>query len=473
MNKKEFISVCSDRKFWQWIRTKSPVIYKAPSNKETFLNSLYKKIENRNYYPSPPQEYITCNKGHGVVRTIPAFQLEDLCIYYYCARKLEKYIALNYVEGTYGGFGLSGKLRQAEEGKLRSIQDKNEIVQIGNESYVFTETSGYPTLSPLNPRAWSVEWGDFTKKLYFSSADFREGIVANLDIGNFYDSIQLDNLEYKLRKYVPKSCNDTVYLLLHFLRFWNRHINFYRQQGAGIPQDVFGECSRILANFYLQAYDRSISKYCSDKGGRFFRYADDQVIFAQNREDLEEMIAKASSLLMREGLNFNQKKVNIMTIRNFNKFYSFKNFLALSGKADSLKIETLEEQVRFYLRNRKQLRKKGVSLLKYILGVFGRTKKRPANFKNLKEHLLSDEFLDGNYFLSDSDLKRIYILLNKREKKKFLKKVDQNMSNCLYSDFLYALRRFYKDKEVGVPTRALNSRISYVRKFYNFKRSTR
>jgi hypothetical protein len=185
------------------------------------------------------------------------------------------------------------------------------------------------------------------------------------------------------------------------------------------------------------------------------------------------MIAKASSLLMREGLNFNQKKVNIMTIRNFNRYYSFKNFLALSGKADAIEIKILEEQVRFYLRNKQNLRKRGVSLLKYLLGVFGRTKHRPSNFKDLKAHILSDDFLDGNYFLSDSDLKRIFVLLNKREQKRFLKKIDQNMSRCLYSDFLYALRRFYKDKDVGVSTRTLNTRISYVRKFYNFKKSTR
>ncbi|HUO56038.1 MAG TPA: hypothetical protein VMU27_01200, partial [Candidatus Paceibacterota bacterium] len=243
MNKSEFVKICRDRKFWQWVRNYAPKPYPMVADKDKFLGDLFKRIANRTYYPSPPQEYVTLNKGSGVLRVIPALTLEDLCVYYYCARKLERYIAVNRVPGTYGGFGLSGKLRQIEEREFQSLRDHAEIVDLGEEQYVFIELNGYLTVSSLNPRAWFAEWNDFTKRLYFSSADYTEGFVAELDISNFYDSIQLDNLEYKLRKYVPHNCNDVIYLVSHFLRFWNRHINFYRQQGAGIPQDTFGECS--------------------------------------------------------------------------------------------------------------------------------------------------------------------------------------------------------------------------------------
>lgn len=468
MREKEFVEICSDRKFWQWIRTKSVIAYKIPSNKEKFLKDLYKKIENRNYYPSPPQEYITLNKGHGVVRTVPSFQLDDLCVYYYCARKLEKYIAVNYVAGTYGGFGLSGKLRQLEERNFQNNLDQHDVIEIGDESYVFTELAGYPTLSTLNPRAWYTEWNDFTKKLYFDSEEFATGYVADLDIANFYDSIQLDNLEYKLRKYVPSKCNDVIYLLMHFLRYWNRHINFYRQQGAGIPQDVFGECSRILANFYLQTYDKNFSKYCSALKGKYFRYADDQVLFSESKEKLEVMIAKASSLLMREGLNLNQKKVKIMTIKEFKKYYSFQNFLNLAQKSkEDARVEVLRKQIDFYLKNRKGLRKSGFSILKRILGVLAKTRKRPANFTKLKQHLLSEIIIE-NYALADADLNRIYVLLNMREKARFLNVLNKNSEKCLYTIYLYNLRMFYKS--IRVSTRKINSNIARVRKFYNFKK---
>src|ERR1700741_3221442 len=114
MGKTEFIKICSDRKFWQWIRNHAPKAYPPVPDKEKFLGNLHKKILNRTYYPSPPQEYITINKGSGVLRVTPALSLEDLCVYYFCARKLEKYIAVNRIYGTFGGFGLSGKLREAE-----------------------------------------------------------------------------------------------------------------------------------------------------------------------------------------------------------------------------------------------------------------------------------------------------------------------------------------------------------------------
>jgi hypothetical protein len=469
MRKNEFVHICSDHKFWQWIRTKSTIVYKIPTDKNKFLLDLYKNIENRNYYPSPPQEYITLNKGHGVVRTIPSFQLEDLCVYYYCARKLEKYIAVNYVSGTYGGFGLSGKLRHLEEESNNQVQNGHEIIKIGEESYIFTELAGYPTLSTLSPRAWYTEWNDFTKKLYFDSKEFENGFVADLDIANFYDSIQLDSLEYKLRKYVPHQCNDVIYLLLHFLRYWNRHINFYRQQGAGIPQDVFGECSRILANFYLQSYDKQFSKYCTVLGGKYFRYADDQVIFADSKEKLEIMIAKASSLLMREGLNLNQKKVKIMSIKEFKKYYSFQSFLDLAQTANNIiKMEILRKQIALYLRNRNNLRKSGFSILKRILGILSKTRQRPKNFTLLKQHLLSQDVLVGNYSLTSSDLSRIYVLLNKREKNKFLKIIDSNAEKCLYTVYLYNLRVFYKS--IKLSTRTVTSQISRVNKFYNFKK---
>jgi hypothetical protein len=469
MNPKEFVKICSDRRFWQWIRTKSTIAYKIPNDKNKFLLGLYDKIDNRNYYPSPPQEYITLNKGYGVVRTIPSFQLEDLCVYYYCARKLEEYIAVNYVSGTYGGWGLSGKLRQLEEGVSRELQDRGKIIQIGKDSYVFKELAGYPTLSTLNPKAWYEEWDDFTKKLYLESREFENGFVADLDIANFYDSIQLDSLEYKLRKYVPSECNDVIYLLLHFLRYWNRHINFYRQQGAGIPQDVFGECSRILANFYLQSYDRQFSKYCISLGGKYFRYADDQVIFADSKMKLEIMIAKASSLLMRDGLNLNQKKVKIMSIKEFKRYYSFQNFSDLARKVnDKKKAEILRAQIAFYFRNRNKIRKSGFSLLKRILGVLAKTKRRPSNFLQLKQHLFSQEIVIDNYSLTSSDLSRIYVLLNKREKGRFLKILEMNARKCLYTAYLYNLRVFYKS--IRKATKTTNSQITAVAKFYNFKK---
>lgn len=469
MSKSEFIKICRDQKFWQWIRHRSPTTYPSIADKDKFLGNLWKKIANRTYYPTPPQEYITMNKGNGVLRVAPSLKLEDLCVYYYCARKLEKYIAVNRVPSTYGGYGLSGKLRQLEESEARDVMSQFDIMEFDDEKYVFTELNGYLTLTSINSKAWFAEWGDFTNKLYFNCAEYKDGFVAELDVSNYYDSIQLDNLEYKLRKYVPHKCNDIIYLVVHFLRFWNRHINFYRQQGAGIPQDTFGECSRILANFYLQSYDKKISDFCLQKGAKFFRYADDQIIFANSKSDLEEIIAKASSFLMREGLNFNQKKVKIMSIKEFKKYYTFENFLTLaSKKPEQLDLKVIEKQISFYLKNKKSLKKSGVSILRRILGILSLIKKKPKNTNILKKYLL-EEFLPNNYSLSVSDMDRIYKIFNKSEKVKMIKVLDQHVQSSWYTDHLYNLKSFYKIYKI--PSRHIGVRITFIKKFYGFEKA--
>ncbi|MBP9759319.1 RNA-directed DNA polymerase [Candidatus Dojkabacteria bacterium] len=469
MSKAEFIDICKDKKFWKWIRENSPKKYPSISDKDNFLTGLYKKISNRTYYPNPPEEYITINKGCGILRVIPALNLEDLCVYYFCARKLEKYIAVNRVSGTFGGFGLSGKLRQIEENEVKGLRNQFDIITIGDAQYVFKEINGYMNLSSLNPKAWFAEWGDFTNKLYFTCSKYQEGFVAELDISNFYDSIQLDNLEYKLRKYVPHSCNDVIYLVSHFLKFWNRHINFYRQQGAGIPQDTFGECSRILANFYLQSYDKQISDFCKKKDAEFFRYADDQIIFADSKEVLEEIVAKASSFLMREGLNFNQKKIKIMTIKEFKKYYAFENFLKLAQKnAKKIDLTILERQINYYLRNSNKLKKSGLSLLRRIIKVLNNINKKPKNFSNLKKYILS-KFIVGNYLVSTGDLNKIFNILSKSEKNKMIKLLDISIESSWYTDHLYNLKSFYRLH--NIPVRKIGMRITFLKKFYNFQKT--
>lgn len=470
VSKREFLELCKDRKFWQWIRGYAPKPYPSVLDKTEFLTNLYKKIDDRTYYPSPPQEYLTLNKGNGVLRIIPALCLEDLCVYYFCVRKLEKFIAINRVPSTFGGFGFSGKLRQIEEEEMRTLTDKEGLVQIDESLYIFAASNPYPSLSPLNPSAWFAEWNDFTEKLYFTCAGYEEGFVAELDISNFYDSIQLDNLEYKLRKVVSSTCNDTLYLLMHFLRFWNRHINFYRQQGAGIPQDSFNECSRLLANFYMQGYDRKISTFASSKDGKYFRYADDQIIFAKSVVDLEEIIAKASSLLMREGLNFNQKKVKIMPIEEFRRYYCFENFLKLksvTGGAEPVAMGTLRKQISFYLTHYSELKKGGVSLLRRILTILGKTKSRPANFARLKGYLLS-AFIPNNDRLSLSDLEKVYEILTARERRVLFRILRTNAASSFYSDNLYVLRKFFLRHRV--PVRPISTRITFLRGFYRFQK---
>jgi hypothetical protein len=472
MTRNEFIEIGSDAQFWSWVHKRSLVPYKPHTllERKNLLSDVYKKIAKRTYYPSPPKEYVTLNKGKGVVRVIPAFQLEDLIVYYYCIRKLERYLAINRVQSTYGGFALGGKFRRAQEADFKQTQNGLEVIEIGGRQYVFTELpGGSPVLSSLNPKAWQAAWGDFANKLYFHILTFGRGFAAELDISNFYDSIQLDSLEFKVRKYVSHKQSETIYLLFHFLRFWNRHVNFYRQQGAGIPQDAFGECSRILANFYLQSYDKKIYDFCKRRGARYFRYADDQVILAKSKEDLEEIIAKASSFLMRDGLNFNQKKVDIKTIAELNQCFSFENFLKLTVKDGKLPSKTaVRKQISFYFQNKDILRKRGWSLLKRILNVSVQLSEKPQNFDRIKPHVLTKEFLLKSP-LTHEDFIQIYRILNKREKVKMVRILNELVESCLHSNYLYEVRAFYKAEKLSI--KRVGMRLTYVKHFYAFART--
>lgn len=249
------------------------------------------------------------------------------------------------------------------------------------------------------------------------------------------------------------------------MKFWNRHINFYRQQGAGVPQDLFGECSRILANFYLQDYDRNISEYCLSMGGQYFRYADDQVFFAKESEDLESLIAKASSLLMKEGLNFNQKKVKIMSFEGFREFYAFDNFLQLASNVDPGNIEKIvEEQINLYLETKEKLRKQGLSLLKRILNVLKKHKFQPSNIQSLKNSILDYEFIVTAPFDS-KDWKLLYDLFDEAEKMKLTGILREICGKTYYSLFLYHQKKFFG--AIQQPTTDIDERIEELKSFYS------
>ncbi|RZK18683.1 MAG: RNA-directed DNA polymerase [Flavobacterium sp.] len=464
MNLEEFIKICNEHKFWQWIKNKSLLDYEFVPDRKGFLKSIFEKIVARTYYPSPPIKYLTANKGMSVIRIIPVLTLEDLCVYYYCVRRLEKFIAGNHVPGTYGGFGLSGLLRRAEEDNIGKVKkDKTSSL---NENDVVFDVHPYSELSSLNPKAWFTEWSDFTEKLYFNTVDQNYKYVAELDISNFYDSIQLDHLEYKLRGSLPQNNNEIIYLLLHYLKFWNRHINFYRQQGAGIPQDLFGECSRVLANFYLQKYDSRITNVCSEHNALFFRYADDQIILAESKKDIETIIAKASSLLMREGLNFNQKKVRIMEVDEFNHYYSFNSYFNLTAHDGQPPNKiAVEQEIETYLEHHSSLRKNGLSLLKAILNCIFKHKIQPSNFNVLKKHLLEKEFI-LNMLCTASDIDKVYRLLDDYERARFRDILIQSVETCLFTARLYNLKKIFS--KYSYSTAFIEERIEFLDRFYSF-----
>ncbi|HLP86648.1 MAG TPA: RNA-directed DNA polymerase [Candidatus Paceibacterota bacterium] len=467
MNEKEFKEICLDKGFWRH-NLKDTLIPYTSINKERLINNLYIKIKSREYYPSPPQNYLISNKGNQVLRVIPVFKLEDLCVYFYCTRKLEKYIAKNRVEGTYGGWSLNGETKIEEEVDLSSYDKEFISVQeFEGDYYTFIQSGEYEISTNFNPQAWAANWGDFTNKIYkYSVDDYVNSYVAELDIANFYDSVRLDHLEYIIRSNIESKDNEVVYLLFHFLKYWNRHNNFYVHQNAGLPQDLFGECSRILANFYLQSYDKKMKELCDKLGAKYFRYADDQVVFAKSTEVIKNIIARSSSYLMRIGLNLNQKKVHVRKKSEFNNYFAFEILMQLGGSNNVVSSKNIDKAIEFYLKNKQDLRSGGRTLVRAILSSLKKADGKMKKIDDLIKFILTKDFL-VSHPPDFKDYKKIYSNIDTKQKKYFLALLKDITKECLHTDFLFHHKRFLASQAISY--KFIQKHINRVNNIYNLK----
>lgn len=124
-----------------------------------------------------------------------------------------------------------------------------------------------------------------------------------LDIAKFYDSINLDILERKIRAHVDRQNYPAVDLLFVLLRFWNRSLEGYGAKSVGLPLEEIGDNSRILANFYLAEYDETLVSFGESfqPGGKYLRYADDQILMASEMDQAEETLFRAGVELRATG----------------------------------------------------------------------------------------------------------------------------------------------------------------------------
>ncbi len=170
---------------------------------------------------------------------------------------------------------------------------------------------------------------------------------------------------------------------------------------------------------------------------------------------------------MKEGLNFNQKKVKFMTFEEFREYYAFESFFSLATPNDKApELSVVEDQIAVYLKNRGNMRKKGISLLKRLLGIINRYKLTPANLDILKQLILAADFFKKNFF-AVSDWKLVYSLANKREKDEVLRILNEMIENYRYSWVLFNLRVFFRS--IKQPLSQIDKKIEEVRLFYSWE----
>lgn len=295
MNKPDFLR-WFNRGFWKAFSRKTfPIqIPNTPADKAALLELVCDDIASARYTPGIPEAELVMNKGYGVARTVPVFSIRDYCVYYFCIKELEDVLCGNRTPNTFGGWTLGGQLRVRE----------NDEIEIESDATAYGRYS-------FNPQAWTHAFGEFNALLFAQLDPGLYAHVLQLDLSNFYDCVRLDILERWIREHSPPEKGWVIALLFYLLNHWNRRNTGLHPQAVGLPQDALADCSRILANFYLQKYDQFACGICTQAGATYFRYADDQMILLNDLSKIDNLLLLLTRNLDRYGLRVNQKKVKL------------------------------------------------------------------------------------------------------------------------------------------------------------------
>ena len=226
LEKEEFLNVFSNS-FYEKTLKESLVSFKnriTKSEAKEKIYAAYIKLINFDYSISNPTEYIYLLKNQFVARIMPVFTIEDEAIYFYLCKQIEPDIANNRVVGTFGGWVLGNIIKNQEDDEIQ---------------YVFNS---------YNPWLWSKYWKEYQHYIYSNIEKYNYKYALKLDIANFYDSININILSEQLYKKCSKEKYDYIELIIYILKYWNRKFNNYNENSVGIPQNEFGDQSRLLAN---------------------------------------------------------------------------------------------------------------------------------------------------------------------------------------------------------------------------------
>jgi len=418
-----------------------PIPDNTKLDKKNFLCNLYDEIFTKKYYPDLPRGYIVSDKHNKVSRIVPVFGYEDSCVYFFCVKQLEDFIAINRVDGTFGGWTLGNPIKEMEDEEIENLQDVSDDSPMALNSY--------------NPIKWSENWRDFQKRAYEYAKKGNYQFFLKFDVANFYDTVNLHILEDKIRLATEKKQGFVVELLFHFLQNWNRQFERYSRKTVGLPQDEIGDCSRILANFYLQEYDTYMKQQCSETKSTYLRYADDQIIMTNDREVAYDIMFNASKELFKINLNINSSKVDEFTADQFMRYWAFEIFEKLEDIENKEQINQAIEIFFDWLDKNVKFRKD--SVLKRIITVVSKN----INILNphLRYRLLATMYEPE--FLITLDywwLNRLAAITN--DKEELYKILDGQINKVRFNLFHYTLLKFYKKWRLSYDKNAILKRIN-------------
>ena len=145
--------------------------------------------------------------------------------------------------------------------------------------------------------------------------------IYDCDIRGFFDNIPHKKLMKVLTKYIADGT--VLDMIWRWLKAGYMEEGKYYPTESGTPQG--GVISPLLANLYLNEMDWVLEEH----GVRFVRYADDFLLFAKTREDIEKAAEIAKTTLTELGLEVSMEKTRFVDFDkddfNFTGF-SFKHW---------------------------------------------------------------------------------------------------------------------------------------------------
>lgn len=431
-----------NRDFWRAFKDGVfPIkIPQTQKGKKDLIEKVFLSISSARYAPNIPEVEIVINKGHGVARTVPVFCIEDYCVYYFCIKELENVLCGNRTANTFGGWTLGGKLRRQEH-----LEIESEVTEYGRYSF--------------NPHAWSQAFGEFNSLLFSQLDQGNYSHILEFDLSNFYDCVRLDILERWIREEAGSDKGWIIALLFYLLNQWNRRNTGLYPQAVGLPQDALADCSRILANYYLQKYDKFAATVCTKSRALYFRYADDQMILLNDPRRAESLLLLLSRNLDRNGLRVNQKKVRLWEAADLEQYRCRTIQAIFAQKGDNQEPKLVRNFVDAYLEipkdNLEKTWNRGLPLINRLL--WANLESLPNNlFEKIIVRLTSEQYL---LHADHQKLKRVHDLNGKQSRPIDLAKRLQKLGEkCVHNAFHYeallfatlinnaALKRFFQNR---------------------------
>lgn len=273
------------------------------------IKQLVDQVNTGAYSPLKPHGFLSSPKANSVARFIPVFTHTDTSVYFACLQTVDRLLAASAVPCTFGGWSLGGTRRDLEERQALEMLAAEDSDSIPPSCY--------------NRAAWIQNWNQYWKLLAARHEYASDGAwFATFDLANFYDSVDLRRLETSVRS-STSGFHFEMNVLFHFLRTWNRGLCLYSDSTKGLPMDIVGDCSRLLANFYLTSFDAEFRAEVLDRGGDYMRFADDMVVKGHSESACRDMVYDASERLHKLGLNINVAKVRYFSKDEFNQFWGF------------------------------------------------------------------------------------------------------------------------------------------------------